>query len=171
MSSNCICPLSFTVSKQSSCKSQPFSNFSFLKNIFHRTLRTMSGISLFLILTTAYSKPYYFLITAPPSFKKSNSVYKYFLFLIMKAMLWSPIMSYVRTKFWTWFIDLYQYVLTYLLSFSFSSQGIFFPDLRQVCFSYFRWTFIPKLNVILFLIQQTVIYLSLLKSTRNPSAS
>lgn len=100
--------------------------------------------------------------------KKSNSMFKYSLFLVMKAILWFPVTSYIRSKFWT-LVHRPLPVCTNLPAFPFSFQRIFFPDLRQTYFSYSRWTFILELNVILFLIQQG--RLLLLKSTRDPNAS
>lgn len=113
---------------------------------------------------------FFFLITASLLLKKkeSNSVCKYSLFSVMKAILWFPITSCIRWKFWT-LVHRALSECTNLPAFPFSSQRIFFPDLRQTYFSYSRWTFILELNVILFLIQQC--RLLLLKSTRNPNAS
>lgn len=101
---------------------------------------------------------FFFLITAFPSLKKtSNSVYKFSLFLVMRAILWLLITSYIRSKFWT-SVHRPLPICTNLPAFPFSSQRIFFPDLRQTCFSYSRWTFILELNVILFLIQLSVVF-------------
>lgn len=88
--------------------------------------------------------------------KTYTSVCKFSLFLVMRAILWLPITSYIRWKFWT--LVHRPLPICNLPAFPFGSQRIFFPDLRQTCFSYSRWTFILELNVILFLIQLSVVF-------------
>ena len=152
-------------------KTTSFNIWKMSLHVFHRILCVISGISLFSILTTTnlFQTTFFFSHHSFPFVKKkSNSVCKYSLFSVMKAILWFPITSCIRWKFWT-LVHRALSECTNLPAFPFSSQRIFFPDLRQTYFSYSRWTFILELNVILFLIQQC--RLLLLKSTRNHNAS
>lgn len=129
-----FCLLSFIIFKQSSAKYWPFSNLSFKKMscIFfslHRTLWTISGISLLLSwLAYTYLKP------SPSSSQYHfypNSVYQFFFWLW--KLYDGSLLHYVSSKFW---ILVHRHLpmctnnCSHLLA-------LFFSKWRLTCFSYF----------------------------------
>lgn len=96
-----------------------------LHNFIHWTLCTTSGISLLLSWMPHTHPKTFFLITVPfvPNCMFNSS-------LFWSWRLYGGFLLHYTSdeNFGLWLIDLFQYALTYLLSFSFSSQHTFFTD-------------------------------------------